>query len=389
MPITPTPPSLPTGPLARWLAHPGAADARILHRLGHALAVAVHTWWPLATLVVMVALGCLVAAEVSRARRARHGRWVAIAPPAEPDPSGGLALWRMLTPLLTAQRSLPVSRPPVAFECHADASGLRIGLWVSRTLPVTGVIGAVESAWPGARASITAPPEVPAGTPALGGRARLAGPDWLPLGLKSTGVDSGGGDPIRGLLAALSATSDGGEVLFQVLVRPARARRVTRARRAARAIRRGQPTTSVGRALDLLHDRSATTRSAAGTDPLALADVRDITAKLTAPPHFEVAVRYAITSPPGTPRREGRRSRRARSREVAAALGLYAGRNHLVARRLTRPGSGIGNRQLRHGFLCSLPEVAALAHLPAEPAGYGLPSAPARTVAPPPEVAHA
>ena len=74
---------------------------------------------------------------------------------------------------------------------------------------------------------------------------------------------------------------------------------------------------------------------------------------------------------------------------MAAALGLYAGRNHLVARRVVRPGSAIGNRMLRHGFLCSLPELAALAHLPAEPAGYGLPSAPARTVAPPPEVAHA
>jgi hypothetical protein len=389
VPITPTPPpSLPTGPLARWLAHPGATDARILHRLGHALAAAVQGWWPLAASILVLALGCLVAAEVSRARQGRHGRWVAIAPPAEPDPSGGLALWRMLTPLLTAGRSLAGSRPPVAFECHADASGLRIGLWVSPTLPVTGVIGAVESAWPGARATITAPPEVPAGSPVLGGRAKLAAPDWLPLGLKSTGV-AAGGDPIRGLLSALSANDDGGEVLFQVLVRPARTRRVTRARRAARALRRGHPTTGVGRALDLLHDRSRTTRSAASADPLALADVRDITAKLTAPPHFEVAVRYAITSPPGATRRDGRRSRRARSREIAAALGLYAGRNHFVARRLARPGTAIGHRMLRRGFLCSLPELAALAHLPAEPAGFGLPSAPARTVAPPPEVAHA
>ncbi len=388
MPITPTP-KPPTGPLARWLAHPGSTEARVLHRLGHVLAAAVHTWWPLGAAVLVVALGGLVAAEVTRARQGRHGRWVAIAPPAEPDPAGGLALWRMLTPLLTAPHGLTGARPPVAFECHADASGLRIGLWVSATVAVTGIMRAVESAWPGARATITAPPELPAGTAVLGGRACLAGPDWLPLGTKSTGADPAGGDSIRGLLAALVADSDGGAVLLQVLARPARGRRVTRARRAARALRRGQPTTGIGRALDLLHDRSRSTRGAASSDPLALADVRDITAKLTAPPHFEVAVRYGIASPPGTPRRDGRRSRRARGREIAAGLGLYAGRNHLVARRLTRPGNAIGTRRLRRGFLCCLPELAALAHLPAEPAGYGLPAAPARTVALPPEVAHA
>ncbi|HXR54616.1 MAG TPA: hypothetical protein VN793_06165, partial [Acidimicrobiales bacterium] len=144
----------------------------------------------------------------------------------------------------------------------------------------------------------------------------------------------------------------------------------------------------VGRALDLLHDRPRSGRSSASVDPLFLADVRDITAKVTATPHFEVAIRYAVSSPPGAPRHDGRRSRRARDRQIAAALGLYAGRNHLVARRLACPGD-VTNRRLRHGFLLSVPELAALAHLPTEPAGYGLPAAPARTVAPPPEVAHA
>ena len=63
--------------------------------------------------------------------------------------------------------------------------------------------------------------------------------------------------------------------------------------------------------------------------------------------------------------------------------------DHLVARRLARSGRGVCCRRLRAGFLASAPELAALAHLPAEPAGYGLPAAPARHVAPPFEVTRA
>ena len=389
MPTTPTvpPPTVPAptvpapnGPFARWLARPGATEARIAHHLAHTLAGLAH-FWPLAAVAVVVVAGWWLAAAATRAWQGRHGRWVAIAPPAEPDPAGGTALWRMLAPLLAARRSLTGLRPPVAFECHAGPEGLRIGLWVSATLPLDGVAGAVESAWPGARANLSAPPALPSGTRVSGGRARPAYPDWLPLGTEHTG-----GDPLRGLLGAL-ATAEGGSVLFQVLARPAPGRLVARAHRAAWARRRGQPTTRTGRVLDLVHHHPGTTGVGGAPDPLALADVRDITAKVTAAPHFVVAGRYGLTGPPG-PRRQARRWRRAKAREIAAGLGLFAGRNHLVARRLARGGRHIACRRLRSGFLCSLPELAALAHLPAEPAGYGLPAAPARHVAPPAEVAH-
>jgi hypothetical protein len=371
---------LPSGPFARWLAHPGATEGRLAHRLAHTLAALAH-FWPLVALAAVVAAGWWLVAAAARAWQGRHGRWVAIAPPAEPDPAGGTALWRMLAPLLAARRSLTGVRPPVAFECHAGPGGLRIGLWVSKTLPLDSVAGAVESAWPGARANLAAPPALPAGARVSGGRARPAVSDWLPLG-----TEHGGGDPLRGVLGAL-AGSEGGTVLFQVLARPAPGRLVARARRAAWARRRGQPTTRAGRALDLLHHHAGATALGGAPDPLALADVRDITAKVTAAPHWQVGVRYALAGPPG-PRRQARRWRRAKAREITAGLGLYAGRNHLVARRLARGGRRVACRQLRSGFFCSLPELAALAHLPAEPAGYGLPAAPARHVAPPAEVAH-
>ena len=185
MPTTPTvpPPTVPApnGPFARWLARPGATEARIAHHLARTLAGLAH-FWPLATVAVVVVAGWWLAAAATRAWQGRHGRWVAIAPPAEPDPAGGTALWRMLAPLLAARRSLTGLRPPVAFECHAGPEGLRIGLWVSATLPLDSVAGAVESAWPGARANLSAPPALPSGTRVSGGRARPAYPDWLPLG---------------------------------------------------------------------------------------------------------------------------------------------------------------------------------------------------------------
>jgi hypothetical protein len=381
MPPTQPTPAPPAGPLTRWLRNPGATETRWLHHLLHHLAGAAHQLVPLTVALVALVLTYLVIGEAIQAGWARHGRWVAIAPPAEPDPAGGLALWRMLHPLLTARRSLAGRRPPVAFECHADATGLRIGLWVSPTVSAAGVARAVEAAWPGARAAITTPPKLPPAGRVSGGQARLAGPDWFPLS-----VDQAGGDPIRGLLSTLVGDDTGQASVVAVLARPAAGRRIARARRAARAIRRGQPTSATGRALDLLHNRSTVGRPSAYADPLALGDVREITAKVAAAPHFEVAIRYAVTGSAG---RDGRRRRRARLRQISAALGLYTGRNHLVGHHLGRPAGALAGRRLRRGFLASAPELAALAHLPAEPAGYGLPAAPARTVAPPPEVAHA
>lgn len=381
MPSAPPNPVPSAGPLARWLRNPAGTEERVLRHLAHALTSIAHTLLPLGiALGIALALYSLLAEGV-RMRWARRGRFIAIAPPAEPDPAGGLAVWRMLHPLLTAGHSLFGRRPPVAFECHADASGLRLGLWVSPTVSAAAVANAVESAWRGARATVTAPPRPPANARVLGGKVRTAAQEWFPLADEHSARDAN-----RGVLSALICVDPAETAMVQVLARPAAGRRVARARRAARAIRRGQPTTAVGQALDLIHHRSVTGQSSAYADPLALADVREVTAKVTASPHFELAIRYAVSGPPG---RDARRRRRARSRQIAAGFGLYTGRNHLIGHHLLRPRQVLGRRRLRRGFLASAAELAALATLPAEPAGYGLPAAPARTVAPPPEVAHA
>ncbi|MGH9091948.1 MAG: hypothetical protein ACRDZR_11315, partial [Acidimicrobiales bacterium] len=108
MPSPTAPPSPPSSlsPLARWLAHPGVGDAHVLHRLAHLLALVVPALWPLGGAVLGAVLCVVGLRELAAARSARRGRWVAIAPPAEPDPAGGLALWRTLAPLLAERRAL-------------------------------------------------------------------------------------------------------------------------------------------------------------------------------------------------------------------------------------------------------------------------------------------
>lgn len=331
--------------------------------------------------MILLVAAYLTASEVVHTRWARHGRWITIAPPAEPDPAGGLALWRILAPLLTARSTLIGRRPPVAFEAWADASGLRLGLWICPTVSPTAVVKAVESAWPGAHAEIATPPRLPPRRRVTGGKALLATPDWFPLDCASIG-----GDPLRGVLACLACDEPTDAVVVQVLARPAAGRRVARLRRVARAIRRGQPTTGVGRLVDVVRTSPSTSRTSTGSDPLALADVREITAKAASPPHFQAAIRYGVTGPAG---RRSRRHRRARARQISASLGLFTGRNHLVGQPLARPRTTLTRRRLRGGFLLSAPELAGLAHLPAAPAGYGLPAAPARATRPPVEAAHA
>lgn len=381
-------PRRPNDPLVRFATNPDATFHRLAHvvlaHLDRAAPALHHVFVPLvALLAALVALG-VVALVVQRVGWRRGGHWIEIAPPAHPDPRGGLACWRMLSPLLSGRHGLGGRRPPVAFECVGDEGGLAIGLWTAKTLSAESVIAAIEAAWPGARANVTEARELAASRVGSrrvgGGQARLAAPEWFALG----GTDPASGDPLRAVFAAL-VDGGGGRASFQVLARPAPGRRVARARAAALSLRRGEPTggNRAGGALSSLTrfvaGRTAPLHSST-SDPLAQSDVRVVTEKVNNPPHFEVAIRYGVEGEPG---RIGRRVRRRRLRQLGAALGLFTGRNHLVGRVLLRAAVTLRNRRVHRGFLCSAPELAALAHLPEEPPAYGMRAAPARTVLPP------
>lgn len=385
--VTPTrSPGVPDGPLARWLRHPGATQRHWLHELLAHLSAVGRAALPLVLAVAISLAALAVLLLVARAVRAHcaatGARWLAIVPPAEVEPSNGVAWWRLLSPLLTSRGLLAGRRPPVTLEIVSYARGTRVGLWTSATLSADAVRRAVETAWPGARVAVGDPPRLlRVGRPVTGARLRMSAPEWFPLGGSQDTTD-----PLRGVLSALAGGRDDELAVLQILARPASRHCLRRARRAAWATRTGRPSSRTARILESLHSQRRPALTASAADPYWLDDVREITAKTTDGPHFQVAVRYGVAG--GGPGLAGRRRRRGRCREMASGSACTPGRNHLLAQRLPRPARALNGRRLGRGFLCSLSELAALAHLPAEATRYRISMAPSRLVAPIPDVRH-
>jgi hypothetical protein len=228
------------------------------------------------------------------------------------------------------------------------------------------------------------------------GRTRSAAsrPDILPL---SVGHDPEA--PLRALARAAAGLADGEHAVLQVLTRPVTGARLRKARRAARKQRSGQTARLVSRLLDLASPGHGTSRSRAGArDPDLAAEIRETTAKL-AGPQRETLIRYAVATTAPAQARHGasRWEKRAAAAQQAARLrglahalascaALLTGRNWLARRRLRRPATAIGSRRLAKGDLLSVPELAAIARLPADPALPGLARAGARAVPPPPAI---
>src|SRR5262249_54818473 len=128
----------------------------------------------------------------------------------------------------------------------------------------------------------------------------------------------------------------------------------------------GQPTRLTSRLLDLASPgghASSGTRRTVRSDPELAAEIRETTSKL-ASPQWETLIRYAVatTAAQDTARLRGL------AHALASATALYSGRNWLARRRLRHPAAAIGSRRLRRGDLLSVPELAAIARLPADPA---------------------
>jgi hypothetical protein len=373
------PPELPGGPLVRFLLDPWAA----VTGWATELAAAAGVWLPrialTASLWVALAAGCWVAADRRRTRRlGKDARFVAILPPPAVEPAAAEALWANLAGLLRQRRPWRL-RPHVAFELHWTVQGLVVGLWVPGMVAPRLVERAVEAAWPGARADTQAarPPLPQAATGVLAGQLRLATP-WLPLRTDHWA------DPLRGLLGAAGELAAGEVAVVQVLARPAGGRYLVRARTAARRLAVGRGSAPlVGRLLDLATPGPGGRRrqpTATAADPGRAADARLLLAKL-AGPCWEVAVRYGVAT---TAEQVARGRLRARAHALQAAFAVYAGRNRLLRRRLAAPAGTLATRPLRRGDLLATGELAALAHLPADPAVPGLARAGARPVPLPP-----
>jgi ABC-type oligopeptide transport system ATPase subunit len=401
---------LASGWLEDYLRDPGGALLALLDRLRD-LALA---WGPIAAPVLAMLITLTVVGRRWWRRRCHErllagnnggARQVTVLAPPDVDPAGGAALWSNLVGLLRpAWHRRFTGQPHVACEYTFSEAGVAIRLWVPGVIPPGLVERAVEAAWPGAHTRV-GPATPPLPTPGegqrrlvVGGELRLARPEALPI---RSDFDA---DPIRALIGAPVGLSRDEYACVQVLARPVTGRRVQRARRAARRVHTGGSTRLVGRLLDAVTPgssrsrRSAAARTKTGalhSDPQTsleyAAQNRAIVGKQRGS-QFETVIRYAVATLLPTDAAEGevRQARdvaRGRAHALAASFASYTEHNHYTRHHLRRPGRVIDSRRLGRGDLLSVPELAAIAHLPTDQAIPGIQRAGARAIAPPPGIA--
>ncbi|MGH9057248.1 MAG: type IV secretory system conjugative DNA transfer family protein, partial [Acidimicrobiales bacterium] len=310
---------------------------------------------------------------VARLRAPAAGQLVEVAVRPAVEAKAGLGFWRNLHTVLSGT-GWSLGRPGhVAFEIESSAHGLGLRFWVSFGVSAHAVARAVSSAWPGAQCQVRDAEVWGLLSPVASvGELRLGAPPWLPLGTDHPV------DPLRTILGALPTWDDTQRAIIQILVRPAAGRSCRMLHRSARSLETGRPMALLPR---LLAAWRTTPARPVPHDPMRSADVRHAVAKASDLPAFEVAVRLGLsTSERG---RRTRRQLRAGARELSAAFGVYAGRNHFVVRHRSRCRRRVERRVLGRGQVLGLSEVAALAHLPVDLPVPGLHQASATAVAPP------
>jgi len=330
--------------------------------------------WAVGTLTLLV-----VAVRWGQQWRAQYGaHTITVLPPPEVDPAEAVTLWSNMVGLLRprwARRLL--GQPHLAFEYAFTQDGLTIRMWVPGTIPVSVINRAITAAWPGAHTT-TQPATPPLPDPpsndrvyTLGGRLHLAKHEAFPL---RTDFST---DPLRPLLGALSNLGPHETAVVQILARPATGHRTATARRTARQLRTGRATHPLIQFVDQLTatppaGRPTTNRTHESWDPQGVLEYaardRAIVAKQRAL-QFDTALRYAITTtyPRSTPRPDRRRIHqqlRARAHAIAAATAGYSDHNFYRRHHLHTPTRTLARRRLHRGDLLSVPELAALAHLP-------------------------
>ena len=213
----------PSGPLARYLRHPGAETGHLLHHVAHLLSViGMRAGLPVAGLAAAAVIGVAVVRRRQAARLAVGARLVVVLAPPEIDPQGAETLWSNLVALLRpAWRRAIGGQPHLGFEICAGTCGLHIALWVPGVVPAGLVERAIEAAWPGARTeTIPAAPPLSGPGVATGGELRLAAAEHYPLRTDHRV------DPLRPLLGALSGLDEAESACVQLLARPVTGRRL-------------------------------------------------------------------------------------------------------------------------------------------------------------------
>ncbi|MBF8193345.1 type IV secretion system DNA-binding domain-containing protein [Nonomuraea sp. K274] len=357
---------------------------------GPRLALAVTAVWAV-TAAVRYLLGWL-----QHANLAPESRLIEISSPPRSDPEGALVLWRQLVGLLRpAWKRAFVGQPHLVWEYCGSEAGVRIRLWVPGIIPPGIVEKAIQAAWAGATTTTgPATSPLPVEAEVAGGRLVLAAPEHLPL---KTDHEH---DPIRSLLEAMGGLREGEHAVVQVLARPTTGRRLRHAYQAAAQLRGGGHRHLIGHVFDELlplpdardHHRPS---DLARDFPERAEQVRAILAKASQP-RYTVTVRYAVATSrepqsPAPVRHEpagvARGWLRGHAHALAGVFALYTGSHQYLRRaRLWRARRVVSSRRLDSGYLLSVAELAALAHLPWDIDAPGITRAGARPVAPSPAV---
>ncbi|MEV3923464.1 type IV secretory system conjugative DNA transfer family protein [Actinomadura coerulea] len=308
-----------------------------------------------------------------------------MAVPPKVEPASAAAWWARLIGLThPGWKRLIFGQPHLAFEYRADHNGVRFHIWVPGTIPPGIVEKTVRAAWPGATLTThAATPPLPLGQEykTAGGRLVPARPEHFPL------TSDHDADPLRGLLGTASGLAEGEHLAVQILARPAAGRRLGKAHRAASALRGARSNAPQGHLFDLItpgmsghHNPSELTRQ----HPERAEQVRAVLGK-AAQPRFEVQIRYGVAS--RHPDQIASGWLRAHAHETASTFALFtSGHQYLCRRRLRSPAVRLDERRLHRGYLLSVAELAAIAHLPYDLAAPGVTRAGARPVAPSPAI---
>lgn len=312
-------------------------------------------------------------------------RLIEVAVPPKVEPASAAAWWGRLIGLThPAWKRLLYGQPHLAFEYWADHNGVRFRIWVPGTIPPGIVEKTIRASWPGATLTThpaTTPLPLDQGYNASGGRLILARPEHFPLAHHHEA------DPLRGLLGTASGLAEGEHLAVQILARPAIGRRLGKAYRAASALRGGRSTAPRSHLFDFVtpgmsghHNPTELTRQ----HPEHAEQVRAILAK-AGQPRFEVQIRYGVASRHPDQVQSG--WLRAHAHETASTFALFtSGHQYLRRRRLHSPATRLADRRLHRGYLLSVPELAAIAHLPYDLAAPGVTRAGARPIAPSPAI---
>jgi hypothetical protein len=354
-------------PIVKLFTDPGEFFERLRDALSDLIAH-VLPWLVLLAVLTAIPVVALGAARKLRTARLSEGaRRIRIQPPPDAFAEGALTLWMGLHAILRPLwRRMVSGQPHLCWEVVAEADAIEIFLWVPRAVPPGLIERAVESAWPGAR---TEPADgvgiLPEGDAVATTDLALAQPEWFPIG------EAPDTEPLRLALGTMTGLEAGERAVIQILARPATSAARFRLLRAARKLRRTAPALPFWAAAQ----GGATARTArAPLDPTVEPDVRAILQK-AASPLWRCGVRVAVSSV-DRPRARGK------IHALAGAFAVFEGRNGFRRRRAIGGLQRLEGRVLRRGYLLSVPELAQVAALPAEPVP-GLECARARTLAPP------